>query len=360
MLGIVDPEMSNNRANTDVTAEILFMAILNRLTGRPKVYTLFRKSKSSQHEQPILPATSEIEEFIDFLESNVLHKYLFSPQHGDLIPCDLKIFPNVFRKFLMALTQKIVSLQSYIVSSTNRKCAVTRLTETLTNILDGCKTHFSERGDRSGKKLAFIAHQVVSDLEEIYWTPFGPVTTDSIVFGYGSSQGYYICFGKVSKGSDILAVSDDVRNNLDFFRNNIESELSADSESSICLTTAMGMKVQDDKIVVAINNRPIVATDIEHFLCKIYIGAAKTVGSRSQSLHPKTSRAGYHPIPFEESSDIPWDDNNITQIMEKIIQSHKKFESPLRRTPSIFLHNDEIDPWKHGQDQDRLEAATII
>jgi hypothetical protein len=180
------------------------------------------------------------------------------------------------------------------------------------------------------------------------------------VFGYGSSQGYYICFGKVSKGSDILAVSDDVRNNLDFFRNNIESELSAASESSICLTTAMGMKVQDDKIVVAINNRPIVATDIEHFLCKIYIGAAKTVGSRSQSLHPKTSRAGYHPIPFEESSDIPWDDNNITQIMEKIIQSHKKFESPLRRTPSIFLHNDEVDPWKHGQDQDRLEAATII
>ncbi len=116
-LGIIDTRSPTSRPSTTLRADLLFMAILNRFTGRPKVYSLYKEHATVNDTcKCIIPDPSEVDGFINFIEVHDLHPYLFNQQHGDAIPRDIKVFPNVFRKFISSVGQKIDDLLSNLIS----------------------------------------------------------------------------------------------------------------------------------------------------------------------------------------------------------------------------------------------------
>jgi hypothetical protein len=98
-------------------------------------------------------------------------------------------------------------------------------------------------------------------------------------------------------------------------------------------------------LVIAANNRPFSTTDIEHILCKVYVGLSKTLPGRSNSLRPRSSKPGYHPTFVESVSPSP-EHGHIASIMLDILDEYKKAvqNGTIRRTPTEFLIRDEPDP----------------
>jgi hypothetical protein len=179
------------RSKAIVSGELFFMALLNRFTGRPTVFNAFREY-TCLSRRPLYPFPDEIEDFLEFLTNMDCHAKLFSGQHINAIPADLRRHSHIFSAFALELANMSGIILSDMLRTACRNSAISSLTKALSNLLDKHKTHLYER-NCGVKKLSFLSHQVVSDLEEIYCDPFGVVTLDSLVPGMGALEGLKVC-----------------------------------------------------------------------------------------------------------------------------------------------------------------------
>ncbi len=344
-----------------LTSEFLFMAILNRFTGRPRLFLLFRDLFPAQCPS-IIPGPEHLGLFLDLVKFNKCHRMLFSHQHINSIPLDCWLHEHVFcgvMKQLAGMRGKI--LQAMFATQGNRRVAVAELATAIRNAVDENKTHFHERGPNvTDDKCRWLAQQIVCDLEEIFIDPFGPVTSESIVFGPGARQGWYVCFGskfnaKIASGGTIPNHGEDKTQGKEaptsLLLDLILEKLVVNGEPGDLFCRIMGLEraeISGGKTAVHIrlNGRPLNVADIEHFLCKVYIGVAKTISSRSRSKTPQCSRPGLHPINFDSTTGPPWDDEQVTRILEDGVNAYEEATKAgiISHTPDCFLILDEPDP----------------
>ena len=324
-----------------LTADILFMAILNRLTGRPNIYITFKQCFPGLTDT-VLPRIKIVKNFLDFVEENNCHKRLFNTQHLNSIPIDLRLYQHVFIEFVNHLADDTEDILHSIMQArrVNRKECVVTLGSKLHSLVEFHKTHLHER-NASDQSCKWIAHQVLADLEEVFIDPFGSVIAGSVMYGFGSKQGWYVCFGEKYRDD-----GDSPIELLDWFKNELLRE--HQGGSSMLRHDVLGLCYDDiiGESCVMINGRPIGLTDIEHFLCKVYIGTSKTISTRCTSKIPFSSKPGLHPIKLSSGQKLPWDDHWLKEIASNAIDSFKEclVNGTVVATPECFLHKGEIDP----------------
>jgi hypothetical protein len=354
-IGVISRERPFERSKQSVNKDLFFMAILNRLTGRPGVYCAFRDQAMTQSgDQPLIPRICECKEFLDFVDSPSRLVSLFNKQHLAAIPVDFRQHLSVFRA-----TTRDISASSHLCLEQLKQLSLMRykclqnLSLFLLNVIEKNKLHVKER-TRCGPKPEFLAHQILADLEEIYDEPFGGTTEDSIVIGHGGAQGLVICKKLTTrkennrscakkKGDKSNEDKSNMVRELTHVLQMIVSVLKGDTPSCARLRTMLGCDADTDgRVVVALNRRALSLTDVEHFLCKLYVGASKTLLSRGASKSPETQKAGLHPVRFKNDQK-PWDHENVKLILLDAIDEYES-EIEKNRVPSpspVFLFSDE-------------------
>lgn len=358
-MGCLDTSQPFTRSSMPVNTNLFFMSILNRFTGRPGVYKAWRSSMNGEGDevspvttsgspllkllrskQTLLPRICECSSFVSFIDNKRIHSSLFNSQHISAVPSDMKRHIDVFCDVVMAVSSTCGHcLQRMQNKKTNRAECVDILTAFLIDILDKNRPHVHDRMSCQ-PKLAFLAHQVISDLEEVYDSPFGDVTADSVVIGYGGGQGLAICrdlcvADKASTGAKRASE----REFLKSLETIIVGELSRTDEVGVQTRRMMGLKLNKSlEVCVSLNNRPLRANDIEHFMCKVYIGVAKTISSRGSSSSPKSYKPGLHPIRFKDN-DIAWDDTHVRTILMGVLDEYRQCSNKNTLPPAdtIFL-----------------------
>jgi hypothetical protein len=226
-----------------------------------------------------------------------------------------------------------------------RTQAVRMLGNNLHKVVEQHKTHFHER-HAAQEKCLWLAHQVIADLEEIFIDPFGAVSPESVMYGHGAKQGWFVCFGV--KHAVAVRGEENAANQSGKLLTWIKNGLMDSSRESDLYEKMMCLRWDDceKQSTISINGRPLWETDIEHFLCKIYVGASKTISSRSTSKMPLSSKAGHHPIKLNGNTGIPWDDECVKSIMCECVKAYGDalHEGLIKRTPDCFLITGEIDP----------------
>lgn len=127
-----------------------------------------------------------------------------------------------------------------------------------------------------------------------------------------------------------------------------EELLTKDDSTAQLFCDALGLESRKDNqcLFVKLNGRAVSETDIEHFLCKIYVGACKTISSRATSQFPVSGKSGYHPIKTDTSLGQLWDNGPLAAILEKCIEAYTclRRNGIITQTPECFLFNNELDP----------------
>jgi hypothetical protein len=321
------------------------MAILNRLSGRPQVFLLFREH-FPEMMSAVLPGPKELPAFLAFVKANNCHKTLFNPQHANSIPIDIRAHQHVF----CAVMESMAAHSQHLLREMQTECstrtqAVRMLGNNLHKVVEQHKTHFHER-HAAQEKCLWLAHQVIADLEEIFIDPFGAVSPESVMYGHGAKQGWFVCFGV--KHAVAVRGEENAANRSGELLTWIKDRLTNSNRQSDLYKKMMCLRWDDfeKQPTIAINGRPLCETDIEHFLCKIYVGASKTISSRSTSKMPLSSKAGHHPIKLNGNTRLPWDDDFVKTIMCECVKAYGDalHEGVIKRTPDCFLIPGEIDP----------------
>jgi hypothetical protein len=326
-LSVLGGGRGEERSVLPVSPDIFFMAILNRITGRPGLYQSFHKAtfNATQSSQPVLPKIEETKEFLNYVQRSKIHGLLFNHQHIAALPGDFKKHISVFVYVVDDIARTCESLlkKIYIVQQT-RKATVVMIGDYLMNSFEKFKLQLNERA-LSRHKYDFLSHQIVADLEEIYHLPFGDVTLDSVIMGSGSKQGSAACTKMVeeinSDKNTTGSKSVGYRDVLQYVSSLMEGYLQNDSLVKIlgCVSSP------DGGTLVRLNKRPINFVDGEHFLCKLYVCLAKTIGQRATSKRPSFRKAGHHPVNFL-GEVCYWDDENVRPIMMDMISEYENLQ----------------------------------
>ena len=336
--GLIDDKQPFERIHGGaINDDIFFMAVLNRLTGRPGVYCDFRRHRNELGKSP-LPLISEVDEFLEYASQNDRWRQLFSTQHFGALPADIIRHWSVFSGVVGDLAETCGEILVQIENGIRREKCVSKLAQYLEDVTERNRLHLQSRS-QCPAKYAFVAHQVICDLEEVFAMPFGPVDAESIVVGTGGVQGLKAC-------RDILATAvpsgvnrEDTAEPIERLQAMLLAFLGGKSTRSFEMRKMLGCGLDSEGTVcVALNGRPFGLQDVEHFLCKLYIGITKTFSSRSSSKSPDTSKSGLHPIDFGDY-DCAWDDSNVCIILRDAVDTFDKCreskEFPI--TPDIFL-----------------------
>jgi len=119
----------------------------------------------------------------------------------------------------------------------------------------------------------------------------------------------------------------------------------------------MGCTIDTEgRIVIKLNGRVVNSVDAEHALCKLYIGASKTISSRSTSQTPKTSIPGMYPLDICHTNiPNPFGLDEIRLIATDVLDGFTSavHQGTIRCTPETFLLPNEEDPiataFEHAQ-----------
>jgi hypothetical protein len=363
-LGVIT-SMSSNLVRQDIHPSLFFMSILNRLTGRPGIYAAFREYIGSTTTSPYIPLPNEIDVFLQYLNDTDAHKLLFSHQHKMAIPIDIQRKPIVFDATVRHLSNTYASCLSTLTAlRTDRSSCVDELCAMLDRTFKEVKTHMNQRHEDCSK-TKFLSHQIICDLEEIYDSPFGFATTPTVVAGVGSEAGATMLGPIVHQQINLSNPTDEANDlintkketsqrvvfnkRLDFLLDTLTSSMNdATSEHHIAIRHCMGCRIDTEgRIVVKLNGRVVNSVDAEHALCKLYIGASKTISSRSTSQTPKTSIPGMYPLDICHTNiPNPFCLDEIRQIANEVLDGFASavHQGAIRCTPEIFLLPKEEDP----------------
>jgi hypothetical protein len=228
-------------------------------------------------------------------------------------------------------------------NSDDRAYCVEYLSRYLLDTLERERLHIQERA-QCADKTNFLAHQIVCDLEEIYVEPFGAVSANSIVIGYGAREGLKMCNRMLSSTDFATGRS---MSNMDMIKEMtelIQSHIKKPTASQC--RTMLGCYVDINGVVrVLLNGRPLGVQDVEHYMCKLYIGVSKTMSSRGSSANPQPCKPGLHQVYFKDDT-YPWDDENIRLILLDVVETFLACSEngKVGAVPRIFLLAGEEAP----------------
>ena len=272
--------------NTRELVGALFKSVLLRFTGR--LNSFWQYSQVAKKDS-MLPGITEIEGFLAFMRSTLGGKGTvkriprwISEQHSHSIPKETKIYTG-FEYFITGVAEGLGEvtdkmLEVTVGEFTRRKNALILLTDLLLEC--------SQADDNN--KLDFMAHQVLSDVEEIFDEPFGKVTAHSVHAGSGAEQGY-----KMMRNVKETEAPSNLKHALQLIVDYMEKIASKrDLDLTGYYRTAGGGNVVRNKM----NGRPFNATDAEHFLCKLWVIAKYTLPAYRISRQPMATKPHCHPV----------------------------------------------------------------
>ena len=176
-----------SEVNQYIMSQILFMLIVSRFTGATQV--LSKYSNNTTGPSLHLPVMSEWQDFVSFLfavESTSEINSVISKQHKHSLPEKTHKTDHLAMliQSLATSDKGCKQLGKYFAAQGMGRRKRRGLVQWLVNCIAHC-------GDIQGdlSKLGFVSHKIVADLETVFLGLVGPVTIDSVFFGWGSLQG---------------------------------------------------------------------------------------------------------------------------------------------------------------------------
>lgn len=301
--------------NSELVETYLHRGMMLRLTGRTKPLKLNQELRQkdqpvsptggSQKKAVILPGPSEFDEWFLTCKKSAdgLNRYT-SGQHQKSIPHLFSTWDGM-QQLAARLKEKGPDTAKFLCSTKSRLAAVLKVADLFR--ITGYDWVKEE------EKLNFLGHQVLSDLEEIFIFPVMEFEAASVFPGFGGRFGYTLITGVSYKARNRKAYVGYLIERKD----KLDQKLRNDEDfRKIC-----GMRVTDDnRLVHALNDRPLQFTEVEHGDCKIAIAHCSTRSGRTVSSYPKLCRPHLHPIRLQKER-LPWDDQKVRGIMEGIVKA---------------------------------------
>jgi len=278
-------------ANVELLVELLFTAVLCRLTGsvpRLSTFPAWLKERYPEtyktSEPPSLPTMETGKDWILFIramrtKNGVLA--VISKQHEGRVP---KIFRSKetgldrLDEFVEKFSNKqreggLLKVRKYLSRDKSR---ITRVGLKLS--LDSAIANCAGAGvQASSKQTGFVAHQSIADVESIFHEFAGEVTFESLEFGPGGMNGLRI-----------LAFRSKFRLNSDKFKELFQDLVKAMKKLDELHLQAMGWwKDASGELRSCLGGRKFSLTDLEHTCCKVYVCVCLSYSSRTGSHRPE-------------------------------------------------------------------------
>jgi hypothetical protein len=281
--------------------DTLFRAIVMRVLGRVMPMHLYRQFRI-KHKQDTgclpIPTSDQTKQFLEFLHLTMGHRGAtfsrwISRQHAGSVPATLRDAGG-FDSFLVALAKDWRKKCDIVAEQSSRKECLLKLVEIAGNAMPYKGT------DRV--RMTFVLAQALASTEEMFESPFGEVTEDSVVVGHGGQ----VC-GEMLTGTTAIGRSRVVWLNeygtiskkiLDDYRGLNDDEL-------CCLLLRKDGKSSDGKSEIRhmLTGRLLSFTDVEVTLCKGKIFAYENHPSRMLSVRKQFTKPYCYPLP-EMAADL--------------------------------------------------------
>jgi len=301
-----------SRVNEHILSQALFMLIVSRFTGDVQVlskYDGLHVVGSHLH----LPMLSQWEDFGNFLEavqaSPKFNSYK-SKQHEGSLPCETKKLGRL-RMLIQALATSpngCKKVAKYIASFGLKRRDRASVMDCLTECIATC-------GDiQDVNEVDFVAQKVLADLETVFLGVVDAPTVDSLVLGYGSSNGI-----------DCLNIEGETRlQKVLNFHTWLVSYLMDDRNAT--LRKALGWKVVG-LLESSWSGRQFSLVDTEHILCKIWLAVIHSHACRNISEDKEVSVGHCYPLCEEgewEGQLAPY----IQEMWEAFLQCQEASQYP--------------------------------
>ena len=327
----VERARSNLSSDGKKLREMLFTTILFKVTGRVDRWESLQEhlNRTTVHRMGTTLAPEQLPDILDYIRSTVDATNRLSSisawtgdQFKESIPEDCRTSFVRLAGFMRGVAAgiddladgliQIVALTPEEVRYPNRReSAVSLVTDFLTQNLSGANVG----------RPNFIAHHVISEIEEIFRDIFGKVVT--VPVGHGGQQGLKavhidstarerIPAGTV-KGLEAAAVV------LDYIQNQCADEI---------LLPICWFRDPSGVVRNMVNERELNIGDSEHVACKIYIGISRTRGTRAHNRPRSVAACNY---PFRFKFLLP---ESTKKLFEKMIAAHSKLVQE-RRWPDL-------------------------
>ena len=309
--------------------ETVFKSIVLRFTGRLNSFVQY---SVNMKKETMLPTIADTGEFLNFVRSTLkpngtsaqtIPRWI-SEQHAHSIPKETRYFTG-FAHFITTIGKTLEKgtiieemIQNAAIGKTNRSIACALLG----NLLQHC----SQTNDE--KRIGFISHQILSDVEEIFMDPFGPVEPEYVHAGSGAYQGYKMIrntvHGKLDLTQALRLVIKSIHENI--------------SEQHLELMGFHRRDGEENRVSNKVNGRPFNATDAEHFLCKLWLVAKYTLPASTITKQAEATKPHCHPVLLRRWTVPP--DPSVRKIMEDILQGYERNRADLEAPSFCLLPNE--------------------
>jgi len=316
----------------------------------------------------LLPAYMAVRSGDETGEKRGIAMPCISTQFEDELPLVVRLSARRIRRFWKMASNNI---SSTFLPWINRQDGVDIDAKEAVQKMHKCLTRSRmHAGWLEGKSGMFLAAQIISDIGEVFsGTKPGstPFVGEYVVAGYGGGEGFSVfrspeeTFGGVSndkkerispherKTMAIKAFVDYVNKDVDCDRLLLFGMCRVNKTTGIRSQS----KGRDDRelfvAVVALNGRAYSHVDVEHMMCKVYIGCSRYRGTRGYT-EPDPSRHFCHP---PVSRIIFGGEDVVGEIMKIAIDQYKKIfqEGSLQPLENPFVHDWDVD------EEDEKEAV---
>jgi hypothetical protein len=319
---ILLPSISANKRIADVPIEevleeMFFQIIIFRYTGRVYRYEQYRKyyskfygNKESERRPCFggIPRRCEHQFFLKYVEldlvannATTLTRWV-SKQHDGSISYDLRQKYHKFDRFVRYvagnISSTVFSMMSEIAHANSDNGMRSSCVQAIGEFLHDAMEHGSVR---NFGRINWMAHSIISDLEEFVVDPFGNVSGCLIPPGNYSQLGYEM----VNRAArEKMLFMDTIQAINTHIHHNTPEE---------CLNV-LGLKKLGGDVVNIVNERPFSDVDAEHYLCKAWLIAKLTFGHNRIAKYPKQCNNHTHPSPVIHRLSV----NAIDECMKTI------------------------------------------
>ena len=314
--------------NKDLVGTV-FKSIILRFTGRLNSFLQYSIATNKVSMLPSL-AKGELEAFLSFVGCTSkgpvkrIPRWI-SDQHAHSIPKETKYYTG-FVQFLTTVAQEIENVVNKMLvvdddESDQRYLATIQMRD----MLQQCSQ------TRDNQRMDFLAHQVLSDVEEIFDDPFGKVTPNSVHAGSGAEQGF-----KMLRNNKDTASPHDLNHALEIIIEHMgEKTTNVNLEMMGYETWASRSKRE---VRNKVNGRPFSATDAEHFLCKLWVISKYTLPAYSTAIQPTATKPHCHPINLRGRKNSP--DPIVSEIMASMLRGNEQSRKEMTAPPFCLLPNE--------------------
>ena len=303
----------------------VFKSIILRFTGRLNAFLQYSMETKKDY---MLPTIADIDGFLSFVRSSTLGRggtqktiaRWISEQHAHSIPKETKVYTG-FQQFVKSIGRNLEQAVDGMLVGNNRYIATTILRGLL---LDCSRTGVNNR-------LFFLAHQVLSDVEEIFDDPFGHVTPESVHAGCGAEQGYVML--KNENGPDAPS-------NLNEALLLVVRYMQNEATNQDLDVTGYKKTGKEQVVRNKVNDRPFNVTDAEHFLCKLWVISKYTLPAYCISNRSEATKPHCHPVNLrgEENPKNPL----LSGIMSSIVGTYENEMKDITPPEFCLLPNEVL------------------